>query len=372
VLIEAGADIDALSAPDSGGAPSSTALVHAAVYGMTEVLDVLVAAGARIDSLEMAAAGDVTGWPLGRYTLQRRLRALVFAAQYQRLEVIDQPLPPEPRSTSRTPSGDGSRCTQRPATARLPASGGCSPTARTPTCATPCTTAPRWKNASPAGPRTARPTTRLRPSCGRSPAAAPPGSRAGTRSASRSLSPAPACPAATSGPATATPPAGTDRSSPTRDSPTPKGTRCALPSGPAHPLVGGPHRVSTRTARSRSEHRTTVADRPQAGRRDQPAQLSADQARRRQPGHPRPGRDSRSSRPGRRPGPDCGAGHRGGVSLGRIAFTGRCPASPPADAKPRRENLPSAQRGLATARGSRPGGRRASTHPGSWHRPFGR
>ncbi len=64
MLIEAGADIDALSAPDSGGAPSSTALGHAAVFGMTEVLDVLVAAGARIDSLEMAAAaGDITGWP---------------------------------------------------------------------------------------------------------------------------------------------------------------------------------------------------------------------------------------------------------------------------------------------------------------------
>jgi hypothetical protein len=90
-LIEAGADLDAVSAPDSGGVPSGTALAHAAVFGMTEVLDVLVAAGARIDSLEMAAAaGDVTGWPLGRYTLQSRLRALVFAVQYQRLEVIDQ------------------------------------------------------------------------------------------------------------------------------------------------------------------------------------------------------------------------------------------------------------------------------------------
>jgi uncharacterized protein len=91
VLIAAGADIDAVSAPDSGGAPSSTALAHAAVFGMTEVLDVLVAAGARIDSLEMAAAaGDVTGWPLARFTLQSRLRALVFAADHQRLEVIDR------------------------------------------------------------------------------------------------------------------------------------------------------------------------------------------------------------------------------------------------------------------------------------------
>ena len=91
VLIEAGADLDAVSAPDSGGAPSSTALGHAAVFGMTGVLDVLVAAGARIDSLEMAAAaGDITGWPLARFTLQSRIRALVFAADHQRLEVIDQ------------------------------------------------------------------------------------------------------------------------------------------------------------------------------------------------------------------------------------------------------------------------------------------
>ena len=61
VLIKAGADIDAVSAPNSGGAPSSTPLGHAAVYGMTGVVDVLVAAGARIASLEMAAAaGDIT------------------------------------------------------------------------------------------------------------------------------------------------------------------------------------------------------------------------------------------------------------------------------------------------------------------------
>jgi ankyrin repeat protein len=89
-LIEAGANIEAISAPDSGGVPSSTALQHAAVFGMTDVVDVLVAAGAGIRSLEMAAAaGDITGWPLDRFTLQSRLRALVFAADHQRLEVID-------------------------------------------------------------------------------------------------------------------------------------------------------------------------------------------------------------------------------------------------------------------------------------------
>jgi uncharacterized protein len=91
VLIDAGADIDAVSAPDSGGVPSGTAVDHAAVFGMTEVLDVLVAAGAKIHSLEMAAAaGDITGWPLARFTHQSRIRALVFAADHQRLDVIDQ------------------------------------------------------------------------------------------------------------------------------------------------------------------------------------------------------------------------------------------------------------------------------------------
>jgi ankyrin repeat protein len=90
-LIDAGADIEAISAPDSGGVPNGTALQHAAVFGMTDVVDVLVAAGAKIHDLEMAAAaGDITGWPLDRFTLQSRLRALVFAADHQRLEVIDR------------------------------------------------------------------------------------------------------------------------------------------------------------------------------------------------------------------------------------------------------------------------------------------
>jgi hypothetical protein len=61
------------------------------VFSITCVVDVLVAAGARLHSLEQAAAaGDITGWPLDRFTLQSRLRALVFAADHQRLNVIDQ------------------------------------------------------------------------------------------------------------------------------------------------------------------------------------------------------------------------------------------------------------------------------------------
>jgi ankyrin repeat protein len=46
--------------------------------------------GARITSLEMAAAaGNVSAWPLARSTLQSKLRALVFAADHQRLAAID-------------------------------------------------------------------------------------------------------------------------------------------------------------------------------------------------------------------------------------------------------------------------------------------
>ncbi|TDV47922.1 ankyrin repeat domain-containing protein [Actinophytocola oryzae] len=90
VLVAAGADVDAVSAADSGGVPGGSVVQHAAVFGMTGVLDLLVAAGARIESLEMAAAaGDLTGFSLEQFTPQERLRALVFAADHERLDVID-------------------------------------------------------------------------------------------------------------------------------------------------------------------------------------------------------------------------------------------------------------------------------------------
>jgi ankyrin repeat protein len=89
-LIEAGADIEATSSPDSGGVPGGNALLHAAVFGMTDVVDVLVAAGARIESIEVAAAaGDVTG-RLDGAAPDARIRALVMATDHQRLEVIDR------------------------------------------------------------------------------------------------------------------------------------------------------------------------------------------------------------------------------------------------------------------------------------------
>ncbi|MEO7587715.1 MAG: ankyrin repeat domain-containing protein [Arachnia sp.] len=90
VLIDAGASLDAISAPNAGGVPSASAVMHAAVFGMTVVLDLLVAAGARIDSLSLAAAaGDLTGWALGEASGQDKVLALIMAADHQRLDVID-------------------------------------------------------------------------------------------------------------------------------------------------------------------------------------------------------------------------------------------------------------------------------------------
>jgi ankyrin repeat protein len=90
VLIDAGADIEA-RATDAGAVPGGTALMHAAVFGMTRVLDLLVKAGAQPHGIESAAAvGDVTGWLTADTPLQARVRALGFAADHQRLSVIDQ------------------------------------------------------------------------------------------------------------------------------------------------------------------------------------------------------------------------------------------------------------------------------------------
>ena len=91
VLIEAGATVDARAAAHAGGVPGGTALEHAAVFGMTQVVDVLVAAGARPARIEEAAAGgDVTAYLTPQTPLEARVRALVMAADHQRLAVIDQ------------------------------------------------------------------------------------------------------------------------------------------------------------------------------------------------------------------------------------------------------------------------------------------
>ncbi len=90
-LVEAGADLEARAALDAGGVPGGTALLHASVFGMTDVVDLLVAAGARVQGVEeAAAAGNVTGWLTADTAPGSRVRALVMAAHHERLEVIDQ------------------------------------------------------------------------------------------------------------------------------------------------------------------------------------------------------------------------------------------------------------------------------------------
>jgi len=59
------------------------------VFGMTDVVDMLVAAGAQVNGIEeAAAAGDVGVW-LADASADGRVRALVMAADHQRLQVID-------------------------------------------------------------------------------------------------------------------------------------------------------------------------------------------------------------------------------------------------------------------------------------------
>ncbi len=59
------------------------------MFGKTEVVDVLVAAGAQVHGIEeAAAAGDIREW-LEDAPADARVRALVMAADHQRLDVID-------------------------------------------------------------------------------------------------------------------------------------------------------------------------------------------------------------------------------------------------------------------------------------------
>lgn len=91
VLIAAGADIDAVARDDAGGVPGGSALLHAAVFAMTEVLDLLVSAKARIRSFEeAAAAGNIDTWALDAIDQQTKIRGLVMAVDHQRLRVVEE------------------------------------------------------------------------------------------------------------------------------------------------------------------------------------------------------------------------------------------------------------------------------------------
>ena len=60
-LLDAGADVELIDAD----APSDTALRVAAAYGFPEIVDELIAAGAKVSSvIEAAGAGNLTGWSI--------------------------------------------------------------------------------------------------------------------------------------------------------------------------------------------------------------------------------------------------------------------------------------------------------------------
>ena len=87
ILIEAGAELEATST-SPGELFGLTPLKHATVFGMTAVVDLLVAAGARLrDPVDAAAAGDMTG--LRAAAEPDRVRALRAAACHDRLAVLD-------------------------------------------------------------------------------------------------------------------------------------------------------------------------------------------------------------------------------------------------------------------------------------------
>lgn len=89
VLIEAGADLAATASASSGGVPGGTALRHAAVFGMGDVIEVLLAAGAT-DLVQAAAAGDISQALITDTPELDRVAALRMAAAHGRLDVIDQ------------------------------------------------------------------------------------------------------------------------------------------------------------------------------------------------------------------------------------------------------------------------------------------
>ena len=89
VLISAGANIHATASSTAGGVPGGTALRHAAVFGMSAVIDILMAVGAT-DLLQSSAAGDITGMLTPRTPEPERVAALRIAAEHGQLHVIDQ------------------------------------------------------------------------------------------------------------------------------------------------------------------------------------------------------------------------------------------------------------------------------------------
>lgn len=91
VLIEAGAALDERASDDAGGVPGGTALLHAAVFGMTDVLESWSPpAPGCTASRKPPRQGDITGWLMAETPADARIRALVMASDHQRLDVIEE------------------------------------------------------------------------------------------------------------------------------------------------------------------------------------------------------------------------------------------------------------------------------------------
>jgi uncharacterized protein len=85
VLLEAGANVELTDSPPD------TALRLAAAYGWPEIVDMLITAGAKPQSIiEAAGSGDVSAWDLSALSEHQRACGLRAAAVNERLDVIDQ------------------------------------------------------------------------------------------------------------------------------------------------------------------------------------------------------------------------------------------------------------------------------------------
>lgn len=89
VLVEAGANLTSTASRSAGGVPGGTALRHAAVFGMTAVADVLVAAGA-VDIVHAAANGSIDGLLSASTSDDDKVAALRIAAEHGQLAVMEQ------------------------------------------------------------------------------------------------------------------------------------------------------------------------------------------------------------------------------------------------------------------------------------------
>ncbi len=86
-LVDAGANLEAIGHAVANGTP----LAHAIEFGAVEIVDLLVAAGAKIRSLaEAAGAGRIDGMLESKADSNQRAEALRAAAVCDRLQVIDE------------------------------------------------------------------------------------------------------------------------------------------------------------------------------------------------------------------------------------------------------------------------------------------